>query len=94
MFIINPISGIGRKKVIEGIIREHIDVSQFDYKILYSEGVCHATVLSKMAVENNYDTVVAVGGDGSVNEVAKGLLGSSTSLGIIPPVQAMVSPVI
>ena len=40
--------------------------------------------LSKNAAENNYDIVVAVGGDGSVNEVAKGLLGSSTSLGIIP----------
>jgi diacylglycerol kinase (ATP) len=70
--------------VIEGIIREHINVSEIDYEILYSEGVSHATVLSKKAAENNYDIVVAVGGDGSVNEVAKGLLGSNTSLGIIP----------
>ena len=84
MFIINPVSGIRRKKVIEGIIREHINVSEIDYKIYYSEGVCHATVLSKKAAEDNYDIIVAVGGDGSINEVAKGLLGSNTSLGIIP----------
>lgn len=83
-FIINPISGVGRKKIIEGVIREQIDTGKYDFDIVYSEAACHATELSRKAAENNYDIVVAVGGDGSVNEVSKGLIGTKTSLGIIP----------
>jgi YegS/Rv2252/BmrU family lipid kinase len=84
LFIINPISGIGRKKVVEEIIRQHIDKSNFDFTIRYTEGAFHATELSREAARNNFDIVVAVGGDGSVNEAGKGLIGTRTSLGIIP----------
>lgn len=83
-FIINPISGDGRKKVLEGVIREHIDAVQYDYDIVYTQAACHATELSREAAEKNFDIVVAVGGDGSLHEVSKGLLGSKTTLGIIP----------
>src|SRR3954468_11323504 len=83
-FIINPISGLGRQKVIEKLVTDLLDVSIFEPSLVYTEGPKHATLLAKKAVQENYDIVVAVGGDGSVNEIANGLIGSTTSLGILP----------
>lgn len=84
MFILNPISGSGRVKVIEGMIREQIDTSGIDYEIVYTRAANHATELSRQAAKENFDSVIAVGGDGSVNEAGKGLIGTNTSLGIMP----------
>lgn len=83
-FIVNPISGVGRQKIIEKLVDRSLDRTLFDYEIAYTKASKHATELAKQAVVNNCNTVVAVGGDGSVNEVAKGLLGSNTSLAIVP----------
>lgn len=83
-FIINPISGVGRKLIIEELINENIDTAKYEHEIVYTKAMNHATELSREAAEKNYDVVVAVGGDGSVNEVARGLIGSNTALGIIP----------
>jgi diacylglycerol kinase (ATP) len=83
-FIINPVSGIHRKKVIEEVIKECIDSKDYHYDIVYTKAACHATELSREAAEQNYDIIVAVGGDGSVNEVSKGLIGTKSALGIIP----------
>ena len=83
-FIINPISGIGRQKVIEKLIDEELDRSLFDYEIAYTKAAKHATELSSNAAKNNADVVVAVGGDGSVNETAKGLIHTNTAMAIIP----------
>ncbi len=83
-FIINPISGNSRKKILEEEINEHIDADKYDYDIAYTQAVNHATELSREAVENNYNIVVAVGGDGSLHEVSKSLIGTKTVLGIIP----------
>jgi diacylglycerol kinase (ATP) len=83
-FIVNPISGIGRQKVIEKLIDEHLDRTIFDYEIAYTKAAKHAIELSKEAASRNIDIVVAVGGDGSVNETAKGLVGSNTAMAIIP----------
>ncbi len=44
----------------------------------------HATELASNAIADGYDLVVAVGGDGTVNEVAQGLIGTETPMGIIP----------
>jgi len=44
----------------------------------------HATELASNAIADSYDLVVAVGGDGTVNEVAQGLIGTETPMGIIP----------
>ena len=83
-FIINPVSGVGRQKVIEKLIDEQLNRTLFDYEIAYTKASKHATELAKQAVANNFDIVVAVGGDGSVNETAKGLIGSNTAMAIIP----------
>jgi len=83
-FIVNPISGIGRQKVIEKLIYEQLNRSLFDYEIAYTKAAKHAMELSADAASRNVDIVVAVGGDGSVNEIARGLVDTKTVLAIIP----------
>jgi diacylglycerol kinase (ATP) len=83
-FIVNPISGIGRQKVIEKLIDECLDRTLFDYEIAYTKAAKHAIELAGNAAGRGVSIVVAVGGDGSVNETAKGLAGSSTAMAIIP----------
>lgn len=83
-FIVNPISGVGRHKVVEKLIDQHLNRTLFDYEIVYTKAAKHATELAKLAVANNFNIVVAVGGDGSVNEVARGLIGSTTAMAIMP----------
>src|SRR5271157_1979417 len=84
LFIINPISGVGKQKNIEDIIRQHTNTSVFDFQVKFTEGPGHGTLLAKEAVAMGTDVVVAVGGDGTVNEIGQALVGSETALGIIP----------
>jgi YegS/Rv2252/BmrU family lipid kinase len=84
MFIINPISGVYKKKNIPEKIARYIDYVQFDYTIRFTEYAGHATLIAQQAVEEGYYICVAVGGDGSINEVAQSLIGSKTALGLIP----------
>jgi diacylglycerol kinase (ATP) len=83
LFIINPKSGVRKKIDLAEQVHRHIDKSKYDYEIAVTNAPKHGTELSSKAA-NNFDIVVAIGGDGSVNEVAKGLMGSKTVLGIIP----------
>lgn len=84
LFIINPKSGTESKETLIDLIDQSLDPLKFSYQICQTEGPKHATTLSWKASENGFDIVVAVGGDGTVNEVAKGLIGSQTVMGIIP----------
>ena len=84
LFIINPISGIGKQKNIEELIRQHTNTSVFDFQLKFTEKPGHGTLLAKEAVAMGTDVVVAVGGDGTVNEIGQALVGSGTALGIIP----------
>ncbi|PWE00785.1 diacylglycerol/lipid kinase family protein [Marinilabilia rubra] len=83
LYIINPASGIGRQKDLEKLIRKETDDTRLDIEVVFSERPGHAFTLSQEAA-GKYDVVVAVGGDGTVNEVGRGLIHSSTALGIIP----------
>lgn len=83
-FIINPISGGRRKRSIPDIIETEIDKELFDYEIVTTSQAGEANILAKQAREEGYDVVVAVGGDGTINEVAKAIVHSKTALGIIP----------
>ena len=84
LFIINPKSGTDKKLYVRQIIGKKIDVSKFCYQVRYTEYAGHAEVLAREAVEKGTDIVVAVGGDGTVNEVARALIHTQTALGIIP----------
>lgn len=86
LFVINPISGGKNKQRVEPLILKHLDKKLFDIEFAYSNAVDHARKLSKSAAYLGFDYVVAVGGDGTVNEVAKGIasIGSSAAIGIIP----------
>lgn len=84
LFIINPIAGTRSKKDIPFLIKQCLDANKFIVDIEFTQYANHATELAKIAVETNYDLVIAVGGDGTINEVACGLLNSKVALGIIP----------
>ncbi len=83
-FIINPKSGTGKSKNLTALIYSEIDKNIFETDIAFTQAQGHACELAKEAVALKYDIVVAVGGDGSVNETAGSLINTSTSLGIIP----------
>lgn len=84
LFIINPISGIGKQKTVEKLIDKCIDKTKFNIKIAYTNRPKHATEIARNAAAEVTDIVVAVGGDGSVNEVSEALVNTNTILGIIP----------
>jgi diacylglycerol kinase (ATP) len=84
LFIVNPISGDGRQEKTVALLKKSLDVSKFSYEIVFTEMAGHAAELSKQAAAAGAYIVVAVGGDGTVNEVAQGLVGTDTVLGIIP----------
>lgn len=84
VFIVNPVSGTARKKRVVSHIEQHVDADRLAAEIRYTEHAGHATALAAEAVGEGADIVVAVGGDGTINEVGRALVGSQTALGIIP----------
>lgn len=84
LFLINPKSGVHSKRSIPKLIETYIDRNKFDYAIAETKYRAHACELTKSAVEQGVDAVVAVGGDGTVNEVARSLVGTDTALGVVP----------
>lgn len=84
LFIINRKAGTDREKRLDGIIRRYLTPKAFSVQIRHLEYLGHGTDLAREAVVNGIDTVVAVGGDGSINEIAQGLVGTNTALAIIP----------
>ena len=84
VFIVNPISGTQGKKSIIKWIDERIDRSLYDYEIVKTAYAGHAIEIAADAAKRNVDMVVAIGGDGTINEVARSLIHTPTALGIIP----------
>ncbi len=80
----NPISGTQNKAGIPELIESTLDHEKFSYELLMTEHAGHASELAHEAMERGVDIVVAIGGDGTVNEVARAIVHSQTALGIIP----------
>ena len=84
VFVINLNSGTSSKAAIPGLIENTIDKKKFDYEIVVTQYAGHASEIASRAKDEGKDIVVAVGGDGTVNEVARAIVHSGTALGIIP----------
>ncbi|MBQ7526214.1 MAG: diacylglycerol kinase family lipid kinase [Bacteroidaceae bacterium] len=84
VFIVNPISGTSDKQHIIDRIPKYLDSNRFEWTICKTEHKGHAAEFVARAVQEGVDIAVAVGGDGTVNEVARSLIHTETALGIIP----------
>ena len=85
IFILNPHAG--RKKTgrtLIDLIAQQMKDSTHDYEFAYTTAAGDATRLASDAANEGFDIIVAVGGDGTVNEVASGLVRTKGVLGIIP----------
>ena len=87
-FIINPVSGSkdtqNAKRKLPKLIMQLLDKEQWLPNITFTEYAGHAAELAHQYARMGFDAVVAVGGDGTVNEVARGIRGTQTALGMIP----------
>lgn len=83
-FVINPISGTQSKTAIVKLVDELLDKERYNPEIVYTEYAGHATQIAAERAKRGYFAVVAVGGDGTINEIARSLVHTETALGIIP----------
>jgi len=84
LFVINPISGGKKKNNLPDLIARYLDQERYEAEYVFTERVGHASQLTQAAINAAVEVVVAVGGDGTINEVAGQLIGSTCSLAIIP----------
>lgn len=84
LFIVNPISGHHDKSKFPSIVDNLIDKDKYDYTIKLTEYGGHAAELTKQAIADDYDIIVAVGGDGTINEVATNMIGARQTFAIVP----------
>ena len=82
--IINPVSGTGSKDKIPRLIDTVVDQEKNDVSIVMSEYAGHAREIATQAVNDGIEIVIAIGGDGTVNEVGSALCGTDTALAIGP----------
>lgn len=82
-FIVNPNSGLGNHVDLEQVLLWSVP-KVYRVTVKYTERIGHATQLAKQAIDADADTVVACGGDGTVNEVGKALINTGVALGVIP----------
>lgn len=84
LFVVNPVSGGKKKTAFNKQVLEVLDLSRFEPTFKTTNHVNHAFELAQQAIDEKYDAVIAVGGDGTINEIGSALAGTDTPLGIIP----------
>ena len=83
-FIINPISGNQHKDELPDLIDSEMDHERFEIDIRVTKYKGNAEEIARQCAADGVDVVIAVGGDGTINEVARALTHTNTALGIIP----------
>ena len=83
-FVVNPISGTHGKEFILRLIEKEMNHSIYDYSIRKTEYAGHASEIAAQAAAEHTDIVVAIGGDGTINEIGRALIHTNTAMGIIP----------
>lgn len=83
-FILNPISGTVSKAGIPELIDRYLDKDKYTYTVEETQYAGHGSEIAHQAAFRGDDIVVAVGGDGTVNEVGRALVHTDTALGVLP----------
>ncbi len=83
LFIVNPVSGVKSKKTAIELLKSNLD-DHISYTVVETVRANHASELANQAIVDGFDAVIAVGGDGTVNEVGKALVNSGVALGVLP----------
>lgn len=83
-FIVNPVSGVGRQNMLDTYIRKVLDLDKFEPIVTQTRKPGDGTIIAREASGAGIGIVVAAGGDGTVNEVVRGLINTDSTLGIIP----------
>lgn len=84
LFLINPISGTANKKHLPELIQRLINKEIFDSEVVITKYKGEATEIVRQKLTDGVQYFVAVGGDGTVNEIAKALINTQANMGIIP----------
>ena len=84
LLIINPVSGTRSKKGLDSRLVKRLASHGFDVDVSFTAQKGDATLLAQKAVAEGYDGVLACGGDGTVNETARAMVGTGVAMGILP----------
>lgn len=84
LFIINPAAGLKRERDLQGIIRGNLDTERFEYDIKVTARPGDAREYALQGVEKGCSIIAAVGGDGTINEIASGIEGADAALAVVP----------
>jgi diacylglycerol kinase (ATP) len=82
-FIINPMAAGGKCAKAGGVIHQLARKEGIDFDIEYTKKPHDATEIARKYCDQ-FEYIVAVGGDGTINEVVNGMVGGKAKLGIIP----------
>ena len=83
LFIVNPISGKGKQKNIASLIERYLDKDKFSFELKFTTHQNHAREII-IKQQDYFDILIAVGGDGSVNQIGTLLINSQVIFGIVP----------
>jgi diacylglycerol kinase (ATP) len=84
LFIINPAAGLRKAGDLKNIIEENLDLDSYDCEVKVTSRQGDALEFTQDALKRGCEIVVAVGGDGTINEIAKGIEGTEAVLAIVP----------
>lgn len=84
VFVVNPKSGLQNKDTIAACVNETLDQRKYIHEFAYTQYAGHAVEIAAQKAAEGAFAVIAVGGDGTINEIARSLVHTSTALGIIP----------
>lgn len=87
-FIINPISGTQSKEQILKWLDEKLDKERYAQEVIYTERAGHAVEIAAQKAQENAHAVIAIGGDGTINEIARSLVHTKPLWASFPAVPA------
>ena len=84
IYLINPISGTGKKDSLEKLINKKTTEQNISYEILYTNAGGDYDYLKHRIAKENVTDVIIAGGDGTINQVVSSLADTNVTFGIVP----------